>query len=104
MEEVIDDGDLIDDRSTLTLGELCELCGVHAEYVLELVEHGVIEPAEGGRAGWCFTGRAVVRSQRALRLQHDLGLNLPGVSLALELLDEVERLRVAVERLSRRSR
>jgi hypothetical protein len=33
--------------------------------------------------------------RRALRLQHDLELNLPGAALALELLDEIERLRAA---------
>jgi chaperone modulatory protein CbpM len=31
--------------------------------------------------------------QRVVRLQRDFGVNLPGAALALELLEEVERLR-----------
>jgi chaperone modulatory protein CbpM len=35
----------------------------------------------------------LARVQRALRLQHDFGVNLAGAALALDLLEEVERLR-----------
>jgi chaperone modulatory protein CbpM len=31
--------------------------------------------------------------QRVLRLQHDFGVNLAGAALALDLLEEIERLR-----------
>ena len=33
------------------------------------------------------------RARTALRLQRDLEINLPGVALALELLEELDRLR-----------
>ena len=33
------------------------------------------------------------KSTEALRLQRDLEINLPGVALALELMEELERLR-----------
>jgi chaperone modulatory protein CbpM len=33
------------------------------------------------------------RARTALRLQRDLEINLPGVALALELMEELERLR-----------
>ena len=36
---------------------------------------------------------------RAHRLQRDLGLNLAGVALALELLDEIEALRSRISAL-----
>ncbi|HRP35895.1 MAG TPA: chaperone modulator CbpM, partial [Gammaproteobacteria bacterium] len=32
-------------------------------------------------------------TQVAMRLHHDLDVNLPGVALALDLLEEIERLR-----------
>ena len=85
--------ELVDETLSLTLREICHVCGVHAEYVVELVAEGVIQPAaEHDLRVWRFDGLAAIRIQRALRLQQDLGINLPGVALALELLDEIDRL------------
>jgi chaperone modulatory protein CbpM len=90
------DPELLDERLRLTLRELCHACDVHAEYVVELVAEGVLRPEpDTAPHAWRFDGLAVTRIQRALRLQQDLGINLPGVALALELLDELERLRRA---------
>ena len=47
-----------------------------------------------------FTGNQVRRASIALRLQRDLGVNLAGVALALDLLDELNGLRVRVSRNS----
>ncbi len=86
--------ELLDEQLSLTLREVCHACDVHAEYVVELVAEGVIQPApDRGPQAWRFDGIAVTRIQRAMRLQEDLGVNLPGVALALELLDELDRLR-----------
>jgi len=95
------DPQLLDERLHFSLRDMCRICGVHAEFLVELVQEGVIIPERppGRRAGgrqpahWRFDGVAVVRVQRAVRLQEDLGVNLPGVALALELLDELEVLR-----------
>ena len=35
----------------------------------------------------------MTRIQRVIRLQHDFEVNLPGAALALDLLEEIERLR-----------
>jgi chaperone modulatory protein CbpM len=86
--------ELLDETLNLSLREVCLACGVHAEYVLELVAEGVIQPApERGAQAWRFDGIAVTRIQRALRLEQDLGVNLPGIALVLDLLDELERQR-----------
>jgi len=88
------DPELLDETLHFSLREVCHVCDVHAEYVFELVAEGVIQPNAGPAPhGWRFDGIAITRVQRAVRLQQDLGLNLPGVALALELLDEMERLR-----------
>jgi len=42
---------------------------------------------------WRFAGTALRRARTALRLQRDLEINLPGVALALELMEELEALR-----------
>jgi len=52
---------------------------------------------------WQFSGESIIRVQEAIRLQRDLGINLPGTALALELLDEVKALRQQVSSLQRDS-
>lgn len=86
---------------TYTLRELCVVCGVHGELVVEMVAHGVIQPEGAAPAAWRFTEAALDRSKKALRLRRDLGADWPGLALALDLLDEVERLRARVALLER---
>ncbi|MGD8631038.1 MAG: chaperone modulator CbpM [Gammaproteobacteria bacterium] len=91
-------GDLLDEDVELTLGELCRTCQLPAERVYELVEEGIIEPLGREPAGWRFRWTSVRRVRCALRLEHDLGVNLAGAALALDLLEELNRLRARLRR------
>ncbi|EIJ33940.1 MerR family transcriptional regulator [Thiothrix nivea DSM 5205] len=84
-------GLVVDETQTVTLAELCRCCSLPAEEVMVMVEYGIVEPLETRvtHSRWQFSGSSVVRIQRAMRLQRDLGVNLAGAALALELLDEV---------------
>ena len=86
---------LLDDSVEFSLTEVCAACRVSEELVVEIVAEGIVEPVGINRAQWRFTGLAVARIQRVIRLQHEFDVNLPGAALALELLEEVERLRRA---------
>jgi chaperone modulatory protein CbpM len=85
-------GQILEETAEITLAELTHTCRVHAEWVMELVEEGVLEPLEPGGPQWRFSATSIVRIEKARRLQRDLGVNLPGVALALELLDRIESL------------
>jgi chaperone modulatory protein CbpM len=84
---------------TLTLAELSRCCGVSAERILVLVGHGVIEPVGRDQRAWRFRPVDIERASCALRLEHDLGVNPAGAALAVDLLDEVRRLRRRVRLL-----
>lgn len=84
---------LLDESVEFSLSELCSLCSISEEILVEIVAEGIVEPLGHGPAQWRFSGLALTRVQRVVRLQHDFGVNLPGAALALELLEEVERLR-----------
>ena len=86
---------LLDDSFDFSLADLCTLCSVSEELVVEIVAEGIVEPIGGERAQWRFSGVALTRVQRVIRLQREFDVNLPGAALALELLEEVERLRRA---------
>lgn len=85
--------EIVDYRETLTLGQLCRSCGVHAEWVTLLVEEGVLEPVSSGQRQWRFAAAHLPRVHAARRLANDLGLNASGIALALQLMDEVRELR-----------
>ena len=86
-------GIVLDERVSYSLSEVCRVCGSETEWVVELVEQGILQPTGQRRQEWQFRGSSVHTALKARRLQHDLGLNLAGVALAIDLLDEIEGLR-----------
>ncbi len=92
-------GYIIEDETRLTLRQLCDACAVRAEYIIDLVDEGFIEPSGVQRSHWCFSGVSIRRVQKAKHLQRDLGINLAGVALALDLMEEIEQLRARLERM-----
>lgn len=92
-EITIYSGMVLDEHTQFTLVELCLLGKTSAEWVIELVDEGVLEPEGATVSDWRFDARALKRLQAVKRLQRDLRINLPGAALVLDLLDEVESLR-----------
>jgi chaperone modulatory protein CbpM len=96
-------GFILEEQTELSLQDLCRACEVQPELIIELVHEGVLAPANDAmRAApeqWHFSGVHLHRARVALRLQNDLGVNLAGAALALELLDELEQLRMRLYRL-----
>ncbi len=92
-------GVIIDVDSGLTLPQLCRVCAVPADYVIELVEEGLIQPSGEEMTQWNFPGLSIQRIRKARRLQVDLGINLAGVAVILQLLDEVDHLRLRIKDL-----
>ena len=91
-------GEVLEEEIELSLGDLCRACQLPAERVFELVEEGVIEPLGHDPGRWRFRGISVRRVRCAQRLEQDLGVNVAGAALALELLEELERLRTRLRR------
>ncbi len=100
IKEEILTGLVLDEESTLTLGELSRACTVHAEWIIELVDEGILEPTGSDMAHWRFSGSSLQRAHATLRLQRDLGINLAGAALVLDLVEEVETLRSQLRALT----
>ena len=95
-------GIVLDEQVELSLSDLCRACSHHAEWIVQLVEEGILEPAGHNPAQWRFSGTSLQKAHIAMRLQRDLEINLAGVALALDLMDEIESLRAIVCRLEPR--
>lgn len=93
------EGVVLDEQTVVSANELRQVCGVSLEQVRLLIGEGILHPSGSEPEQWRFTGIEVRRTRRALRLQRDLDLNLPGAALAIDLLEEVELLRRRVRRL-----
>lgn len=96
-QENVISGEIYDDYTVLNVDELSRLCSVDRTFIIELVEEGVLDVIEISPE-WRFSGGALRRARTASRLQRDLQINLPGVALALELLDQLDYLRRALGR------
>lgn len=93
-------GSILEEEPMLNLAELCQCCQTPAEFVIRLVDQGVISPVKGDTTRqWRFHQSAQIRAHKALRLKQDLGINLSGVALTLELLDEIDGLKKELRQL-----
>jgi chaperone modulatory protein CbpM len=84
---------IVEQQLSLSGAELSTACGCDIGFIEELVAEGALVPDEVGEAGWRFSGVALARTSTAARLARDLGINVPGVAFALDLLDEIASLR-----------
>ena len=89
---------------TLVIGiqELCEAVDLPAAFVIEIVEHGILEPQGRQPDEWLFDSAALSIARRAVKLHHELQLEWDGVALALDLLEELEEVRAENRMLRQR--
>ena len=80
----------------LTLDELAQAAGLHPDLVESFVDFGLLAPMERDGPRPLFDVAAVLRVRAIQRLRRDLGVNLPGVAVILDLTD---RLRAAQQEL-----
>ncbi len=74
--------------------EICRLCRLDLEVMIELAELGLVSLRAAPPGQWQVPVAALPRLAAAGRLMRDLGVNVSGAALALELLDaqrELER-------------
>ena len=80
-------GLVVDSDHPLSIAELSRACCMHAEWVMELVDEGILAPTRIEHSRLQFSGSSLRRALVVRRLQRDLGHNLAGAALALELMD-----------------
>ena len=81
----------------LSLHELAAITQVHPDLILRFQEFGLIDPigAEGGEPLYDL---AVIQKVRTIRrLRAEMGVNLAGVAVILELLDKIKQLQAEIE-------
>ena len=86
-------GEVLEEGHLVTLADLCRSCTVETQTITTLVQEGILDPSGGDVEHWRFTISSLRRVKTVIHLQRDLGVNLAGAALALELLDQIAELK-----------
>lgn len=97
---------MIDNLNYITYRELCRTEGIESEYVIAIVEYGIVTPKnQAPIEEWVFEANSVYWIKKALRLRQDLEIDWVAVSMVIELLrqkDTLEKENLRINRLLQR--
>lgn len=91
-------GDIIEENVTFSLHDLSHASGATEEQLRLWVLEGILDltsscrPTQETMSNWRFPGTALKKAMVAHRLMDELNINIPGVALALDLLEQLEQL------------
>jgi chaperone modulatory protein CbpM len=94
---------LVGEAGWIEASEICRLCRLELDVVAELADLGLVSPRGCAPAQWQLPAAALPRLAVAGRLMRDLGVNVSGAALAVELLEaqrDLERQIRCLERLA----
>lgn len=92
---------VLSDADWIAAAEVCRLCHLDLDAVIELADLGLVSPRGYSPQEWQLPAASVPRLSMAARLMHDLGINVSGAVLAIELLEIQHDLERQVRRLER---
>ncbi|MFO7277684.1 MAG: chaperone modulator CbpM [Pseudomonadota bacterium] len=92
---------LLGESDWIGVEDLCRLCRLELTEVIELAELGVFEPRGDAPERWLLPATMLPRLRTASRLIRDLGVNVSGAALVLDLLDMQRELERRVQELER---
>jgi chaperone modulatory protein CbpM len=92
---------LVSEAEWIAASEICRLCRLELGAVIELAELGLVSPRGYAPEQWQLPAAALPRLAVAGRLMRDLGINVSGAALAVELLEAQRDLERQIRRLER---
>ena len=90
------------EHSLLSVEDLASAAGVQTGIVESFVRYRLIEPSSNLGSGQLFSTSTVARLQRIVHLRHELGVNLAGVAVILQMTEHMEALQRELEDLRQR--
>lgn len=83
-----------------TIEDLARRARVAPALVQRYLEEGLLAPIAGNaRTSWFFDDNALFELRRIQRLRHELGVNIAGVAVIRELLQQIDELKTELEKL-----
>ncbi|MGL6029901.1 MAG: chaperone modulator CbpM [Legionella sp.] len=79
---------VIEESATVSFTEACARYHISEQLLMDMIEEGLFSIQ--GQKNDALDQQALRRIESAFRLHKDLDINLPGVALALDLLDKID--------------
>ena len=92
---------VLSEADWIAASEICQLCRLDLDAVLELAALGVMSSRERAPGEWQVPATALPRLRVVGRLMRDLGVNVSGAALAVQLLEAHRELEVRLRHLER---
>src|SRR5712672_1856841 len=97
----VTDARLLGEGDWIDVTDVCRLCLMDMSAIVEFVELGVVVSRGASPDQWLVSAASLPRLRIAGRLMRDLGVNVTGAALAVELLEARGELERRVRRLER---
>ena len=94
----------MDDRPIYMISVAAELVGMHPQTLRIYESKGLVRPRRTAGNTRLYSERDVERLRVIQRLTTELGLNLSGVEVVLQLEDQLQRMQARIDRLEREKR
>jgi MerR family transcriptional regulator/heat shock protein HspR len=85
------------ERHLFTISVAAEIVNVHQQTLRHYERLGLVEPARGKGEIRYYSPQDIERVQQIRRLVDELGVNLAGVEVILNMRDQMERMRLETE-------
>ncbi len=72
---------------------LSQSMGVSSRLIDEMIDLGIVQGKQKSTTELVFSSIEIYRIRKAIRLNRDLGVNVAGAALVLDLLDQIEKLK-----------
>ena len=95
---------MMDDRPIYMISVAAELVGMHPQTLRIYEAKGLVRPKRTAGNTRLYSERDVERLRVIQNLTTELGLNLSGVEIVLQLEDQLQRMQARIDRLEREKR
>ena len=100
-QETILSSVIVDENTTFTIREICTRCNIPYQIIIQMAEHGLFDLSTNLDDDTEIDLKTLKRIEAAFRLHQDLEINMPGVSLILELKDQIDLLQQQLDLLNK---
>lgn len=94
-------GVVVEKSQALTLEEFSLATKADKDLIIEMVEYQLLQPEGDKPAQWRFDSVSLRRGRIASSFYRDLEVNMPGIALALDLLDKIEEIQRDIDILQK---
>ena len=95
---------MIDNRPRYMISVAAELVGMHPQTLRMYEQKGLVQPQRTAGNTRLYSEADLERLRLIQRLTTQLGLNLAGVEVVLDLEEQLQRMQMRIERLERETR